>query len=466
MTTTRPAPILELEDPSSVLVFARSSQTDADRAQANLLTAAVTWAEQHPPESIHDAATWVCGGADTGLPLAGPGAPLVAEFCIAEFAVALGRSTDSGRGLIADAVELKYRLPKLWARIQTGRLQSGRLQAWRARRIAQATLGLTMEAARFVDTQVAGFAHTIGVAALDRLVAEATARFMPEVAMQNAEQAAEGRHFTIHHDHVSFNGTSRIEAELDLADALDLDDALTRGAESLRAGGSGESLDVRRSMAAGELARHQLALDLNTPDLNTPDLNADPDADEAPAGSTRRRAKPRQVVLYVHLSDAAITGTSGGLDLARVENHRQVLTADQVRGWCANPHTQVTVKPVIDLAEHISVASYEVPDRLAEQATLRDGTCVFPWCTRSARRCDSDHVIAHTDGGSTSTENIAPLCRRHHRLKTHSPWTYTILEPGSFLWSSPHGYQFLRDHQGTLDVSRDRRPSRSTDPPP
>ena len=31
-----------------------------------------------------------------------------------------------------------------------------------------------------------------------------------------------------------------------------------------------------------------------------------------------------------------------------------------------------------------------------------------------------------------------------------------MLEPGSFLWSSPHGYQFLRDHHGTLDVSRDR----------
>jgi hypothetical protein len=49
------------------------------------------------------------GGTETGLPLAGPGAPLVAEFCIAEFALALGVSTDSGRALIADALELKFR---------------------------------------------------------------------------------------------------------------------------------------------------------------------------------------------------------------------------------------------------------------------------------------------------------------------------------------------------------------------
>ena len=175
-------------------------------------------------------------------------------------------------------------------------------------------------------------------------------------------------------------------------------------------------------------------------------------------------AKPRQVVLYVHLSEAAITGTSTGLQLARVENQRQVVTADQVRTWCANPDAQVVVKPVIDLNEHIHVEGYEVPARLREQTVLRDHTCVFPWCTRSARKADADHVIPYSEGGTTTSDNIAPLCRRHHRLKTHSAWTYTMLEPGSFLWSSPHGYQFLRDHQGTLDVSRDRRPPEA-DPP-
>ena len=166
----------------------------------------------------------------------------------------------------------------------------------------------------------------------------------------------------------------------------------------------------------------------------------------------------------MHLSEAAITGSSS-LDLARVENHRRGVTADQVRTWCANPGTQVTVKPVIDLAEHIGVDAYEVPDRLAEQALLRDGSCVFPWCTRAARACDCDHVIAHAEGGTTCSCNIAPLCRRHHRLKTHSAWSYTVLEPGTYLWSSTHGYQFLRDHEGTLDVTPERPPPRATDPP-
>ena len=82
--------------------------------------------------------------------------------------------------------------------------------------------------------------------------------------------------------------------------------------------------------------------------------------------------------------------------------------------------------------------------------------CV-PWCTRPAEGCDLDHVIPYSEGGTTSSDNIANLCRRHHRLKTHhSGWGYTVLEPGTYLWHSPHGYQFLRDHRGTTDVTRDR----------
>jgi hypothetical protein len=168
----------------------------------------------------------------------------------------------------------------------------------------------------------------------------------------------------------------------------------------------------------------------------------------------------RQVVLHVHLAEAAVRGEPG-LHLARVENTRTGVTADQIRTWCANPDTSVVVKPVIDLNDHIHVEAYEVPARLAEQTQERDHACVFPWCTRRARKCDNEHCVAHDRGGTTCSCNVAPLCRRHHRLKTHSTWTYTTLEPGSFLWSSPHGYQLLRDHQGTVDVTADRPP-----PPP
>ena len=55
----------------------------------------------------------------------------------------------------------------------------------------------------------------------------------------------------------------------------------------------------------------------------------------------------------------------------------------------------------IDLAETIQVDAYEIPDRLRDQIRLRDGTCVFPHCTRTADHCDLDHVQALDRGGTT-----------------------------------------------------------------
>ena len=378
MTTTGPATIEELDSPSDVLVFARTRRADADRAEADVLTAAVIWAEQHPPESIDEAATWIGGGED-GLLLAGPGAPLVAEFCIAEFALAIGKSTDAGKAIISAGLELKYRLPKHWARIQ-----SGQLQAWKARRIAESTLMLTEEAVAFVDAQVAPFAHKISFAALERLVEEAIDRFMPDLAAEKNQKAADGRHVTFHHQQVSFNGTTHFEGELDLGDALDFDTALAQTAESLKACGSEESLDVRRAMAVGEIARNQLALDLQAADESVAGEEVSTSSTDVTAQPRRKpKPKPRQVILHVHLSDAAIRGEAG-LHLARVENTRTGVTANQVRTWCANPDTSVVVKPVIDLNEHIHVNGYEVPERLQEQTEERDhrrnlGSHATPW---------------------------------------------------------------------------------------
>ncbi len=152
-----------------------------------------------------------------------------------------------------------------------------------------------------------------------------------------------------------------------------------------------------------------------------------------------------------------------------------MVTVEQVRAWCGAPDTSVTVKPVIDLNEHVRVDAYEVPDRMHEAAVLVDHTCVFPWCTRPARGCrpdehdaDCDHITPYapdSSAGSTCSCNIAPLCRRHHRLKTHGRWRYTQVERGTYLWTSPHGLSYLRDHEGTLDVTRNN-PSRPCAHPP
>jgi hypothetical protein len=340
--------------------------------------------------------------------------------------------------LVGHALELAHRLPRTWARVL-----AGDLAPWRARRIAEETPILTADAAAWVDVQVAPFAHRTGPAQVQRTVETAISTFMPEFAAERRDRAAEQRYFAIDADQVSFAGTARVHGELDLADALDLEDAVRAGAAQLADLGCTDSLDVRRAAAVGALARGELHLALQRPD-----------AGSAPRG--------RQVILYVHLSEDALRSHDPNATAWLEQAGGQLLTTGQVAEWCGRPDTaKITVKPVLDLREVRAVDAYQVPEAIAEHIRLRDGTCVHPYCNRPARSCDLDHIDPYVDPadggppGQTSTLNLAPLCRLHHRMKTHGSWTYTMLEPGVFLWRSPHGHTWLRDASGTTDLTPD-----------
>lgn len=151
---------------------------------------------------------------------------------------------------------------------------------------------------------------------------------------------------------------------------------------------------------------------------------------------------------------AASVGTPGmsAGGVGRCENTRSPVLAEQIRSWCGTPGTRVTVRPVIDLAGHEPTDSYEIPARLREQVMTRDPQCVFPSCTRRARRADVDHIVPFEDGGPTCGCNLAPLCRRHHRAKTHAGWTYVMVTPGTYLWTSPTAEKFLVDGHGTFRI--------------
>ncbi|MGF9762763.1 DUF222 domain-containing protein, partial [Microvirga sp. 0TCS3.31] len=250
-----------------LLASIRQRRAAEDRAAADVLVLAARWADLHPPESIHSAATFTVPGCEHEEPIAGEGAPLVAEFCLAELGTVLGVSTTAAKKLVGHALELRHRLPRLWVQVQ-----SGRVPARRARLVAEVTIhsspSLTREAAGFVDAQVAAVAGRVGQAQLDRLVAETIKRYDlagldPTADPEDGYLHVDPRHATVHDDDVHFAGTMRLEAELDIADALDLDRVLTHGAANLKALGSDKSLDARRAAALGDLARTQTALDLH-----------------------------------------------------------------------------------------------------------------------------------------------------------------------------------------------------------
>ena len=176
-------------------------------------------------------------------------------------------------------------------------------------------------------------------------------------------------------------------------------------------------------------------------------------------------------MLHAHF-DASLSGdTTVFGPTGRLEEGQRLLLLDQLKSWCGDSRTKVTVKPVIDLNQEKSAPGYAIPDRIREHVILRDRTCVFPFCGRPARGCDVDHVTeydhdAEAEGrpqpGPTETENLGALCRFHHRLKTHSAWHYDMVAPGIFEWTPPRPPLPPRPHRHHR--TRPTRPRPTPDP--
>ena len=438
-TTYADQPVEQAATPADLLAQVREQRVAADASEATILQLAVAWAQAHPALPGDD--TWQVTGADatsyledtghaTVEDLEGFGIPEVHWAAPAEFAAANAMSTTTGKTLLRDALVLHHRLPAIYARVRTGQVQ-----AWRARRIAQAVLGAPADVVAHIDTTLAAIAHKVGPVTLTRLLDDAMLTLhAEEVELAQAEALARC-HATFDDRSTILNGgKADMAIHGDWKDLHDFDRTLSAVANKLKdtPAGEHESFDTLRARAVGVLADPAYALAL----LND---------DDNPAPS-------KQIVLFVHLTDAAITGQEA---VGRNETTGEPVLVQQIRDWCSRTDTHLTVKPVIDLNLGETVEAYAIPNRMRERVILRHRTCVFPWCTQPARSCDLDHLIPHgTPGGTTSDHNLAPLCRHHHRLKTHTTWRYTKVQPGTYRWTDPHHHTYLRDPDGTTTLGR------------
>ena len=451
---------------SELLSALRERRASEDRAAADQLDLAARWADLHPPESIHSAAAFTVPGCEHEEPIAGSGCPLVAEFCIAELGAVLGISSTAAKKLIGHALELRHRLPRLWAQVH-----AGRVPAWRARLVAEATIhtspALTMDAARWVDSQVAAVAGRVGTAQLDRLVAETIKRFELAVADPAADPedgylSVDPRHVTVHRDDVHYAGTLHLEADLDIADALDLDGALAHGAALQKSLGSTETLDVRRAKALGDLARTQTALDLFS---------------QGHTGATDQDGLPaaREVVVHAHfdatvVGEQTVFGPTGRIG-ARPATGPARPDQELVRRLPDEGDHQARHRLATPSSRH---PAYETPDRIREQVVLRDRTCVFPWCTRPARRCDVDHIVEHDhDAQPRADPNPAPPRPRTSPRSVATTTGSRPSPPGTTAWPhqvpssgpAPTATDYRRDRTGTTRIDEPRAARPTLTPP-
>ncbi|WP_328988900.1 HNH endonuclease [Kribbella sp. NBC_01245] len=493
--------------PAELLSVVGEFDVCRDRADVRILEVAVAFADLHPEPrpSGPDGRP----GMESVKVYGGKGCPEVAEFAVADLGAALGISSAAAAGLMSDALGLRHRLPRVWARVL-----AGEAKAWRACRIARASVALSLEAAALVDKAVERIVNRVGPDRLKRIVEGAMWTADPERAQRDAEEAARAHGVWVGR---SESGTNTMFVRAATGDIVRLDATIATLAQALKDLGDTDSLDARRAKVIGwlpdplavqkllEAARHlaqsappapssassaasgpaaapdpaaapspHLALagdplthaasadrlgsrlaEVKASARATARANAGADADldlkppDQPAARSRRGwdLGGGRRDLYVHLSDDTLASGEG---VIRVEGIGPMLFSRlrEVFG-----HDQIVVRPVIDLREKVSVDAYEIPHRIRERVVLRDLYCTFPWCNkRATRSIDLDHIKPYDpDGppGQTSTDNLTPCCRYHHRLKTHGGWTCVRLADGALKWTSPQGARFIVDHTGT-----------------
>ena len=434
------------------------------RHEVELLRLAAHWADLHaepPREKGRGARRLVAGG--------GAGTPEVDEFAAAELGLLQDTTTASARRLMADALDLRHRLPRLWSMVC-----AGGFRVWKARSVAAATHHLSLAAARQVDEAVAPHIATLAWSRFETLLEGQVIAADPDAAQRRQELADAERFVRV--GRKNEHGLRVLIARANSGDVIFFMAMLNRIAEILRLEGDLDAVEVRRSRALGILAQPAHALELlcrHRRDEDGSDITAQPgepaEADQPaePASRDVRFDVPDALAriaatkllppatLYLHLSEEAMQAGQGA---ARVEQVGPVVIA-KLRDLLAG--CSVTVKPVVDPADGTGpVDAYEVPRRMRDHLVLRHPFEVFPFGQQESRGLDLDHTRPYRPPdwggrGQTRPGNLGPLARFNHRARTHGGWGVRQPSEGLLIWRSPLGYISVVTNRGTLVLGRD-----------
>ncbi|MDX6242193.1 MAG: hypothetical protein QOG10_7138, partial [Kribbellaceae bacterium] len=225
-----------------------------DRAAVRQLEVALAFADRYPDPRGEAGAGYgsgydeaLPGGGERGRVYGGVGCPAVAEFAVAEFAAVFGWSTGAGAAFIGEALALRHRFPRIWAKVL-----AGEAVPWRARQVARMCLALSVDAAAIVDKRVVGVINSVGLDRLRKIVKAAIFEADPEGAKKAAEAAARKRGVFVGES--DEYGTKTIWVMATAGDVIRFDATIDDLARALRTLGDPDSLDLRRAKAIGWIA--------------------------------------------------------------------------------------------------------------------------------------------------------------------------------------------------------------------
>ncbi len=377
------------------IAHAEFAAAQANRAAAELgaaLDNVLTEAREHPNLFL-----------DAAIPLTHTERLEFAErAAAADLAVRLHISEATVRALAFDARTLRTRLPRLWTRFLDGKVSAGN-----ARYAAELARSLPEECAGPFDQAVAQAAAQLTPVRF-RLRARAARERIHHVGLvERARAAAETRRVWIENE---LDGMAIVSMRLPADVAHRGFAGIDAMARSLHARpGETRTLDQLRGDVAGDLLTG--------------------------------RGDGRAVSVSVAVTVPVMTLLGVSDEPATLDGYGPI-DAETARRLAAHApsFTRLLTHPVSGGLLDVDRTSYRPPADLKRWLAVNDVLCTFPGCGRPARTSDVDHTVDRQYGGPTRADNLAHLCRHHHRLK-HMTWWSVRQEPDrQIVWTSPTGH--------------------------
>jgi hypothetical protein len=318
------------------------------------------------------------------------------EFAGEEVAAVLTLSPRTGINRLDWAIEVSRRLPRALAAMEAGTISNAQLQV-----MAEETLHLAVEDVPAVEEQVLAGVAEKTPGQVRRMTKRAVLAVDADAAVRRAEKAGDARKVVVQ---PLPDGMAELVATLPAADAHALYNRLDTLARNARSSGDSRSMDQLRADAlaevingsAGEAGKPLIQVVINESTLR------------------RRDQEPAELIGYGPITAAAAR------DIA-ADGIWQALHADK--------------GIVTDIGRH----RYRPSTALTELIRARDRRCRHYGCEQSAHRADIDHTVRFPDG-PTIPDNLASLCRRHHRMKhATNGWTLKTKPDAVLEWTSPTG---------------------------
>ncbi|MDN4612716.1 HNH endonuclease signature motif containing protein [Arthrobacter burdickii] len=360
----------------------------------------------------------------------GPASSLAFTETVAETAALLKLSEGSAARLVSESLALTGPLTATLTALENGEICSGRASV-----IVEQSRTLPDEAVAAFESEILRVAGDLNRPRLTARCRRLREKLHPETLTARRVRAVADRCVVFEPDR---DGMAWLSAYLSAEQALAVHTTVDAAARTLRSVDDPRTLpqlraDVLADMLLG--AAGPIGVAPGSGECCRCGSAEGGRADGACAGHGARSSTAKIVVTVPVFSLMGLSDEPGELEgygPIPAEAARQL--AGNATSWL-----RLLTHPYSGAILSLDRTRYRPSEDLRTWIQLREKTCSFYGCSRPASRCDLDHLVSWADDGSTSADNLYPVCKRHHMLKHRTGWTPSPDPEGGLVWLSPGG---------------------------